>query len=244
MASAAICPEAIPSNTFKFLSGCPDCVTSNPEHYSVEATIDGVARLVLMKVPPGGCDKEHDHPKHSMYVIEGAKLELSPPPGGSDGESAVVELPTGAAPIIPAGKHVVKNVGDTTATIVFVEPFASFESSGFDSAREKFMSPFDVTPCCYEKLNEDDDWVTGMLTMDVGQRDAIHHHRDHVIYFLEGDEITITPIVIGEPAEPMVVPLKTPCGVAAPMAAAPFACHTLKNTGSKPVKAVFFEAKK
>ena len=112
-----VCKPCYGSNTITFASGCVDCITSNPEHYTVVASIDGVGRLVEMIVPPGESDKVHDHPKHSMYIVDGAKLELSPPPGGKDGETAVVELPSGAAPIIPAGKHVVKNVGDTTAKV-------------------------------------------------------------------------------------------------------------------------------
>ena len=108
------------SDIFKFASGLPDCCTSNPDHYKVVAEIPG-ARLVEMELKPGEADKEHDHPEHSMYVVQGAKMKLTPPPGATEG-SAELELPTGAAPVIPAGKHVVENVGTTTAKIVFVEP--------------------------------------------------------------------------------------------------------------------------
>ena len=75
--------------------------------------------------------------------------------------------------------------------------------------------------------------------MEVGEEDTLHHHRDHLIYFLEGDKITIFPN--GDAAAAMDVPLECPCGVPAPMSAPPFACHYLKNSGTKPIKAVFFE---
>ena len=90
------------SDIFKFASGLPDCCTSNPDHYKVVAEIPG-ARLVEMELKPGEADKEHDHPEHSMYVVEGAKLELSPPPGATEG-SAEVELPAGAAPTLAASE--------------------------------------------------------------------------------------------------------------------------------------------
>ncbi|XRB10092.1 hypothetical protein NFJ02_45g112560 [Pycnococcus provasolii] len=224
------------SHVFKFASGLPDCCTSNPEHYKVVAEIPG-ARLVEMELKPGEADKEHEHPEHSMYVVQGAKMKLTPPPGATEG-SAEVELPTGAAPVIPAGKHVVENVGTTTAKIVFVEPYPTCKMCGTVAG---YRSPFDVAPTCYAKLAENDEWVTGMLTMKPGEQDPVHHHRDHLIYFLEGDQVTIYPG--GDESAAMDVPLHCPMGVPAPMSAPPFAYHSLKNTGTKAIKAVFFEMK-
>lgn len=195
------------------------------------------ARLVEMTLAPGEADKEHDHPKHSMYVVQGAKLELSPPPGATEG-SAEIELPTGAAPIIPPGKHVVKNVGTTTAKIVFVEPYPTCKPCG---TPDGYKSPFDVAPKCYSVLAQDDDWITGMLTMEPGEEDPVHHHRDHLIYFLEGDGVTIYPG--GDESAGITKELHTPEGVPAPMSAPPFAYHKLKNSGTKAIKAVFFEMK-
>ena len=42
----------------------------------------------------------------------------------------------------------------------------------------------------------------------------------------------------------MAVPLAPFAGIPAPMSAPPFASHTLKNTGTKTLKMLFFEAKK
>ena len=33
-----------------------------------------------------------------------------------------------------------------------------------------------VSPGCYKILTEDDDWITGMLTMEVGEKDGHRHH--------------------------------------------------------------------
>lgn len=222
--------------TMNFPSGLPDCCTSNPDHYKVVAELPG-CRLVEMTLAPGEADKEHDHPMHNMFVVQGAKLELSPPPGATEG-SAVVELPTGATPIIPPGKHVVKNVGDTTAKIIFCEPYPTCKPCGNVAG---FISPFDVEPTCYKKLAESDDFITGEMTMEVGYQDKVHHHKDHLIYFMTGDEVTIYPG--GDESAAMAVPLSCPMPVPAPMSAPPFGKHSLKNTGTKPVKAIFFEMK-
>jgi len=42
----------------------------------------------------------------------------------------------------------------------------------------------------------------------------------------------------------MVVPLQVGAGIPAPMSAPPFAKHTLLNSGTVPLKMIFFEAKK
>ena len=78
--------------------------------------------------------------------------------------------------------------------------------------------------------------------MTVGERDELHHHRDHLIYVLEGDGVTIYPG--GDESNAMVVPLKVGAGIPAPMSAPPFAKHTLMNSGTTTLKMVFFEAKK
>ena len=100
-----------------------------------------------------------------------------------------------------------------------------------------------MSPGCYTILAEDDDWITGVLTMKVGEKNKLHHHRDHLIYVLEGDGVTIYPGG-DESAGGMVVPLKVGAGIPAPMSAPPFAKHTLMNSGTKTLKMVFFEAKK
>ena len=81
-----------------------------------------------------------------------------------------------------------------------------------------------------------------MLTMDVGEKDEYHHHKDHLIYVLEGDGVTIWPG--GDESAAMVVPLAPGAGIPAPMSAPPFASHVLVNSGTVPLKMAFFEAKK
>lgn len=198
------------------------------------------ARLVEMTVPPGGEDQPHDHPPHSMYFVTAAKLSITPygADGKPAGEAGVVEIPAGAAPIFPAGAHQVKNVGDTEAKVVFLEPLPTCKPCG-DVAG--YISPFDVAAQCYQVLAENEEWITGLMTMGVGEADALHHHKDHLIYVLEGDGVTIYPG--GDESAAMVVPLKVGAGLDAPMAAPPFAKHALKNSGTVPLKMLFFEMK-
>ena len=224
---------------FQFASGLTDCVSCNPESYTVVAEVPN-ARLVEMRVPPGGEDKPHDHPPHSMYFAKPAKLLITP--YGTDGEPAgepnQVEIPAGAAPCFPAGAHQVKNVGDEEALVLFVEAYPMCKPCG-DVAG--FISPFEVAPKCYEKLAENDEWITGMMSMAPGEGDPLHHHKDHLIYVLKGDEIIIYPG--GDESKAIVAPIKPNAGIPAPMDAPPFAKHSLKNTGKVAAKLVFFEMK-
>ena len=133
----------------------------------------------------------------------------------------------------------VTNVGESEGKAVFFEPYPTCKPCG---DIEGYISPFTVSPECYKILAEDDDWITGILTMAVGEEDAFHHHKDHLIYVLEGDGVTIYPG--GDESAAMAVPLKPFAGIPAPMVAPPFASHVLENTGTIPLKMLFFEAKK
>uniref|UniRef100_A0A7S4SZ56 Cupin 2 conserved barrel domain-containing protein n=1 Tax=Alexandrium monilatum TaxID=311494 RepID=A0A7S4SZ56_9DINO len=224
-------------DNFRFSSGLPDCCKTNPKEYKLVAEIPG-ARLVEMKLPAGGQDKKHDHPKHSMYVIKGGKLQLTPPPGQTEG-SAEIELPSGAAPIIPPGAHQVKNVGDAEVNIIFCEPYVSCSPCG---SPDEFILPWDVAPDNYKVLAQDDDFLTIELTMEPGATDALHSHRAHLIYVLAGSEVTIYPG--GDMDKGQAVQIKPGAAIPAPVSAgALFTRHVVKNSGSDTLKMVFFEQK-
>jgi len=240
-AAPAAEPKTESKGPFSFASGLPDCCTASPDLYKSIAEIEGVARLVEMTFPPGAKDAPHEHPIHSMYFVTDVKLKIAGPPTPTKlgEEGGVAEVPAGAAPIFPAMAHQVENVGDKEGKAVFIEAFPDCKKCG---DIEGYISPFTVSPGCYKILAEDDDWYTGMLTMAVGEKDAFHHHKDHLIYVLEGDGVTIYPG--GDESAAMVVPLKVGAGIPAPMSAPPFASHTLLNSGTVPLKMLFFEAKK
>ena len=82
-----------------------------------------------------------------------------------------------------------------------------------------------------------------MVTMEPGTVDGLHHHKDHLIYVLEGDGVTLFPAEDGKDGH--AVPIKPGMAIPAPMAAADglFAKHIMKNTGTIPLKMVFFEMK-
>jgi len=228
------------STPFGFTSGLLDCCSSNPEAYKVIAEVPG-ARLVEMTLPAGGQDQPHDHPQHSMFFVTSAKLSITNYDGFgmSKNDAHDVEVPAGAAPIFPPGAHQVKNVGDKEVKVMFVEAYPTCEPCG---PIPDYISPFTVSPECYSILAENDDWITGMLTMEVGQKDGFHYHKDHLIFVLEGDGVTINPG--GDESAKMVVPLKVGAGIPAPMAAPPFFSHTLVNSGTTKLKMLFFEKKK
>lgn len=233
-----ISKEAQPK-LFDFKSGLRDCCATCPNNYKVVAELPG-ARLVEMTLAPDEEDQPHDHPGHSMYFVEGGKLSITDydDTGKSKNNAHEVEIPTGAAPIFPPGAHQVKNVGANTVKVIFVEPTLMCMPCGDVS---DYISPFKVAPECYKILAEDENWITGMLTMDVGAGDPIHHHKDHLIYVLEGDSVTINPG--GDESAAMTVPLERFSGIPAPMSAPPFAKHSLKNSGQSALKLLFFESK-
>lgn len=221
-----------------------DCCTSDPEQYKVLAETEH-ERLIEMKLPPGGKDHPHSHPVHQMYVISGAKLQIAHPesPDCEGYKEDVLEIPTGAAPILPAGPHQVSNIGETEAHIIFIE---AKKGTTFPGTPEMpgFISPFDVYPEGYTKLAEDDDWFTGMMEMDAGKQDPPHSHREHFVYCLEGEAIAILPIPDmtkpGDFAEKMEVPIKP--GACIPV---PAGHHVVCNTAAETkAKLVFFERKK
>jgi len=215
--------------------------TANPDKYTVLSEIPGCGRLVKMTVKPGESDVDHEHPVHNMYFLTACKLEIWGPPGTDSIESGskVLEVPAGAPPIFPAMKHRVKNVGDTTAEVLFIEAYPTCKPCG-----DIGKTPFDVAPTCYEKLADGDEWITGMMTMKPGESDPLHQHRDHFIYCLEASEVEIS----GFGGDPIKVPFEV--GMAPPAPAkdpegkpTPFFEHTLKNIGTTPVKLLFFERK-
>ena len=225
---------------FAFSSGLTDCCTSDPDYYKVLCEVDGF-RMVEMKVPPGCEDKPHDHPQHSMYFVKPAKLFITDydESGKSKDNGHEVVVPAGAPPIFPPGAHQVKNVGTEESHVLFIEAYPTCTPCG---EVPDFISPFKVAPECYQVLAENDDFVTGMMTMKPGESDPVHHHKDHLIFVLEGEEITIYPC--GDQAAAMTVPIAFGAGIPAPMSAPPFGKHSLRNTGKTTVKMLFFESKK
>jgi len=208
-----------------------DCCATNPDNYKVIAECAG-GRLVEMTLPAGKGDLPHDHPVHYLYVVTGGKLKLSPPPGHTEG-SAEVEMPSGAAMVIPPGPHQVTNVGTTDVKILFVEPIIGGEPASLSD----FVSPFTVMPECYKILAEDDDWLIGKMTLPMGATDPPHSHLDHLVYVCEGDGLTIYPgKQIGD--EKMEVPIQP--GMSLPV---PAGHHSVKNTGTKDCDLIFFEQK-
>lgn len=224
-----------------FPSGMKDCCTTNPESYTVVADIPGVARLIQMCVPAGGEDQPHEHPSHSMYFVTDCKLEIVDiDKDGKEGAPHEAAPPAGAAPIFPAGAHRVKNINDKEARVIFVESYPDAGESA--PAATEFTSPFKACGDCYKILAENDQWVTGVVEMEPGAIDTLHNHKDHLIYVLEGDEVTIYPG--GNMEDPHAVPIKQYQGIPAPVKAGDiFANHCMKNSGKSKLKMVFFEKK-
>jgi len=226
-----------PFDFLKHTSGLPDCCTAKPDGYKVVAE-NKTGRLIEMTLKAGDEDPPHDHTKHYMYVVAGGKLQITDYSTGAAGESNTVEMPAGAPPIIPAGPHQVKNVGETDVVIVFVEITGKYTSTP-----EGLKSPCSTNPECYKSLASDDEWFTGLMEMAPGARDEPHGHRDHLLYVLEGDKLTIHNLGPDmSPLEGDGPPAKLDADIAPGAAmAVPAGHHWVENTGTATCKIIFFE---
>jgi len=226
-----------PFDFLKFRSGLPDCCTAKPDGYKVVAEND-TGRLVEMTLKAGDEDPAHDHPKHYMYIVAGGTLAITDYATGVAGETQTIELPAGAPPIMPAGPHQVKNVGETDVVVIFVEV-----SGKYTSSPEGLKSPCDTDPGCYKSLASDEDWFTGLMEMEPGAKDSPHGHRDHLLYVLEGDMLTVNNLGPDmAPLEGEGPPAKIEAEIAPGAAmSVPAGHHWVENTGKKACKIVFFE---
>jgi quercetin dioxygenase-like cupin family protein len=205
-----------------------NCYDASPNNYKVIAELP-VGKLIEMTMKPGESDDPHDHPVHHMYVVKGGKLKIT-----ADGHSGEKEIPDGAPIIMPAGPHQVSNVGDNDVKIIFLEPTGTVGETP-----EGHTTPMDTDPDCYKILVEDDDWFIGEMTLAAGAEDHPHSHRDHLVYVLTGDELTIWPGKEKDDEKKMVAPIKP--GAALPV---PNGFHIVGNTGTTEAKLIFWEAKK
>jgi len=210
------------------------CCSASPGSYKDVSPEGGAplgSKLIKMTLKVGEQDEPHDHPKHYMYIIAGGKLSITGAPF-PPGVTKELEMKTGMGMIVPAGAHQVKNTGDTDVEILFLEVT---EKKG--ETPEAHKTPQDTDPGHYKTLAEDDDWMVVKMDMKVGEEDHPHSHRDHIVYMLDGGEITIWPGK--EKGEKKAVVPITP-GMVVPV---PVGYHIVANTGNKPVSAVYFERK-
>jgi len=85
------------------------------------------------------------------------------------------------------------------------------------------------------------------MEMEPGGKDSPHGHRDHLLYVLEGDQVTINNL--GPAMEPLQGDGPPPAQMVLDLApgaamAVPAGHHWLENTGKAACKIVFFEPKK
>lgn len=75
-------------------------------------------RALKCTFPPGVGHEEHFHAPHFGYTLQGSKMQIT-----EDGETRVVDVPTGAAwtdEVVTS--HTVLNVGQTTGVYLIIEP--------------------------------------------------------------------------------------------------------------------------
>ena len=99
----------------------PDCYKDiTPDHGPDGPDYLHKCKLVKMTLKAGAKDVPHWHPVHYMYVVTGGKVRIVGAPA-PPGETLEVELIKGAGMHMPAGDHVVENIGDTDIELYFLE---------------------------------------------------------------------------------------------------------------------------
>ena len=125
-----------------------------------------------------GTSIPHEHHNHLMYVLKGGKLQIA---GYRSGHAMV---PDGAAFAVPAGVHMVRNIGDTDVEVLFFDEF----EEGKEYERDAILA---ADPRNYEILCEDDSWTVGEMKLKPGDEDELQADRDQLVYILEADQLTI-----------------------------------------------------
>jgi quercetin dioxygenase-like cupin family protein len=75
-------------------------------------------RLLEVTMQPGDSSEMHSHPDNLIYVLSDGKVTFTAP----SGETADLELATGASMWMDATEHATDNVGGTTVRVLFFEP--------------------------------------------------------------------------------------------------------------------------
>lgn len=74
-------------------------------------------KLYEVTLNPGDSVGMHTHPDHTLYVLQGGTVRLTP----KDGTAQVNELQTGMGVIFPTGTHSGKNIGTTTVKLLVTD---------------------------------------------------------------------------------------------------------------------------
>lgn len=108
-------------------------------------------------------------------------------------------------------------------------------TSVFAEEAKTYPSPQEGAPDVYKQLFDNDQVRVSEIQFDPGEKAPMHHHAyPHVVYILEGGELTITPlggapqVVKAKPGDVMYMAVET---------------HEAVNTGTTPLRAMVTEIK-
>lgn len=93
-----------------------DAVKVDPAHHKVEHENDQI-RVLRITIPPGEKTALHEHPGGVVVFLNDSQNRVSPVGGKVD----ETKRKAGEVLPFPASKHVVENIGTTTAEIIMVE---------------------------------------------------------------------------------------------------------------------------
>ena len=197
--------------------------------------------LVKMCLKKGQKDRPHEHPVHYLYVITAGKVVITT----TGGQTTEKDLAPGAGMVMPAGVYNVENVGVSDVEVLFLEVRGEQQSTdtpeGHITPQETDPGYSYLSPCHYKTLAEDDHWMVVKMDIAPGAEDHPHSHKEHVVYIVDGEQLTVWAGPAGKEKESDSLTLPITSGAIIPM---PGGFHVVKNSGSEHVSAMYFERKR
>lgn len=186
--------------------------------------------LVKMELKKGEADPVSQHTDRLVYFLKGDKLKITL----KGGNTVVKELHDGATVAMEAGVVSVKNVGDTDIEALFFE-----QGDGVGETPEGHFSCLEAEPTHYKVLCENEDWMLIDMFMKPGEEDKPHSHRDHVVYVLDANELTLYDGKEKVHEKKMVASVSA--GAVLPVSTG---FRIVMNTGTTNAHTIFWERKK
>jgi len=201
-----------------------DAVRVAPDLYKPIADSMGI-RMLQISYKPGDSSAMHSHPDVALYVIDGGKSQFTM----QDGSKQTSDLKSGAAVVMPATTHSVKNIGKTTVKAILVEVNRPNTAS---SVLDPKTDAAKVAPALYKVLADTMNIRVLMSTYKPGASSALHAHPDNAIYVLQGGTAEFTL------KDGTKQTLALGSGMAQVRAGE---MHSVKNTGKTPLKVLIVE---
>jgi len=201
----------------------PDAVAAAPGLYKVAADTMGI-RILEVTYKPGDSSAWHSHADYAVYANEGGMATFY----GKDGTKMENEMKKGDIQIRPMEAHSVKNTGKTDLKVILFEVSRPMGTMAWDVAKDASKVAGNLYKVAADTM--------GIRVLEInykpGQSSAVHSHPDQALYVIEGSKGEFTD----KDGKKNVVELKSGMTMIRPGDT-----HSVKNVGSKNMRAILVE---